>query len=604
MKPMRRLFVAALALLSSDASAQVLHERVNVGSFHCADGLCSTEAGVKAIEQDGQVLFAPASGAEPRPGEQVFTPQPLAPVEVGGSGGGSGGDHPPDRRDVIRSDRETGPEGPEMRFYHAVFNPEIYPFKRMTALDAVKIKPCPDGRPDCDDEALVVFDRDLQLLPVVTRREPGRDAFWGSIVVDLEPERWVPIPSVAADTRILDYKTEPRIELQFARDGADNVFVRSSTGGRHRLTWLSDAPQRYFAGELPRARLSDEPAALLRPVPGPLRARVAKVLAHAGIKVKRSMQLADVLNPLVDYFRAFEVGELPPPSGSMYLDLAMAQRGVCRHRSFAFAITAMAVGIPVRYVENEVHVFVEVYLPGQGWRRINLGGAPLNEEMVGGEGKSLYQAKGGDPFPKPEAFTRGGGPPVKGLEKLAKNDTSNAAYSDGSDGNGGGDGKGHGGHGGSGDGKNPDGKNYDGKNHDGKNPDGKNHDGKNPDGKNYDGKNSDGSDGADGKNGRADSGPPRAATALTVELNAQSSFRGESVEVSGTLTSANADAANLPIEIFLDGPGGAVRVAETVTTADGRYRAVVEIPRDLPLGDHRVFARTRGDERRAPSRSK
>jgi hypothetical protein len=61
------------------------------------------------------------------------------------------------------------------------------------------------------------------------------------------------------------------------------------------------------------------------------------------------------------------------------------------------------------------------------------------------------------------------------------------------------------------------------------------------------------------------------------------------------------EAGGLPVEIYLAASGGAVRVAEVVTAADGRSRASVEVPADLPLGDHRVVARTRGDARRAPS---
>ena len=71
-----------------------------------------------------------------------------------------------------------------------------------------------------------------------------------------------PLPSVAADARILAARTEPPVEVTFARDGADNQYVMSPAGGRHRLIWLTDAPARYFGGELPAGlRLADEPRA-------------------------------------------------------------------------------------------------------------------------------------------------------------------------------------------------------------------------------------------------------------------------------------------------------------------------------------------------------
>ena len=91
------------------------------------------------------------------------------------------------------------------------------------------------------------------------QKRPGRDAFWGSIVLDLEPGKWLPIPSVSADTQMLAYSLSPNAQLAFAKDGADNFFVMSQSGGRHRLTWLSDAAQDYFGGEVPRGlRLRDQ----------------------------------------------------------------------------------------------------------------------------------------------------------------------------------------------------------------------------------------------------------------------------------------------------------------------------------------------------------
>ena len=40
-------------------------------------------------------------------------------------------------------------------------------------------------------------------------------------------------------------------------------------------------------------------------------------------------------------------------------------------------ITANALGIPTRLVENEAHAFVEVWFPERSWQRIDLGGAAL-----------------------------------------------------------------------------------------------------------------------------------------------------------------------------------------------------------------------------------
>jgi len=593
-----------LLLVALPAAAQVLHEPVTVGTLRCSGGVCVSGDrhdgnGVRAIEEDGHVLHEPGEPAEAKPGEQVFTPQPPVPVEVGGSGGaGGGGDAPPDRRDIIRTDRDTGPEGDEPHVYHMVFNPEPYPYKRMTALDDVRIQPCRIPQPGCNDEVLVVHDTEKHQLAVTgPTPERGRDLFWGSIVIDFEPGRLVPIPSVAADSSILQARTEPPVPVTFFKDGADNYFVRSTAGGRHRLIWLSDAPRVYFGGPLPDdVLIEDEPRELRRKLPARLRERTDRVLAHIGVKATRRSTLESVLDPLVNYFRAFEVGDLPPPTGSSYCDLALAQKGCCRHRSYAFAITAMAAGIPVRYVENELHVYVEVYVPRLGpdgtglWRRINLGGAAIHEQLVGGEGKTLYAEKGGDPFPQPPAFAKGAEPPVGlppgGTTGGGANGSANASGNANGDGNANGN-------------ANANGKASAAANAGAGGPSSARSDGKRVDLAVLDAQAA--REGASAQQGK----PKRVATRITVEaLSGRGTFRGESVDVSGAVRVDGGDGGGLPVEIYLDGPHGAVRVGETSTEPSGHWHTAVEVPKELELGDHRVVARTRGDDKRAPSSSR
>jgi hypothetical protein len=47
---------------------------------------------------------------------------------------------------------------------------------------------------------------------------------------------------------------------------------------------------------------------------------------------------------------------------------------VCRHRAYAFVLSALALGIPARLVRNEAHAWVEVS-DGLTWHRVDLGGA-------------------------------------------------------------------------------------------------------------------------------------------------------------------------------------------------------------------------------------
>jgi hypothetical protein len=554
---------APLIVVATVAWGEVLHERVTVGNLTCKDGVCTTGNGKPvAVDQKGELHPAPEDGVQPKPGEQIYTPKPER-VEAGGAAAPPG-EFPPERRDVIRPDRETGPEPPGKHYYHEVFDPTIFPYKRMTALDAVELGPCGTPAPGCEEERLVVRDPRLEEIHIGPGRG-ARDGFWGSIVVDLEPGKWLPIPTPGASPSILTARTEPEVFLRFARDSADNLYVQSPAGGRHRLLYRVESPSSYFGGELPAGvRLGDEPGELLPPMPISTQKRVRTFLQRAHIQADRNMPLGQVLNPLVAWFRAFETGDLPLSSGNSYLDLACSQKGCCRHRSYAFAVTAMSIGIPARYVENELHVFVEVYLPRIGWRRINLGGALLDEELLNADNKPAHQPRGGDPFPQPRQFNAGAEPP----RPPPPSSESSASSSSSSGGSGPGSGPGVGGGKGGPESRDP------------------------------------GLPWVNLDEPPARAEPPRAHTSLTVELQTRDTFRGDTIEVTGRLRAEGADAGGLPVEIFLQGPSGGLRVGAATTDPDGSFRALIDIPRNLPLGDHRVVARTRGDGKRAPSRSR
>lgn len=560
----RAIALWALFGFAAGARAQVLHERVLVAGVRCANGVCWRDGraaeGAAAILVDGEMLSAPSASVQPLPDEPVYTPAPeRQPPERSATTDDSVPGGSPERRGRVAMDRQTGPEPPGTRLYHEPFNPAIFPFKRMTALDAVAA-----------DESLVLAERSQarQRLRVLgaDRREAARDAFWGSIVIDLAPERWVPLPSVAPDARILAARVEPRVELDFARDGGDNQYVRSPSGGRHRLVWLSDASQRYFAGEIPAGlRLADEPR-LPQPVPPVVRRRAARVIARLGLEARPSASLARTVDVLVAWFRAFSPGEPPARTDSTYLDLALAQKGSCRHRSYAFVITALALGVPARYVENELHVFVEVMVPGSGWRRINLGGALVDEQVSGADGKVPYRPRGADPFPQPPEFAAANDavPPQPQALKEAAHERARAAGGRvGAGGSAGGDGGGR--------------ARVD----------------------------------LDKLDAEAPAGAPGARTSratvptqVTVRVAARDAFRGDRVDVSGAVASADGKPGGLPVEIYLDAPGGALRVGDTLARDDGSFQVTIEVPRNLPLGEHRVVARTPGDASRRPSRSR
>src|SRR4051812_9764894 len=93
---------AALAVAAGGGAApraeppgDVLHEYVPLGPLRCEGGKCRRAgagqgdegAGAlpEAIEAGGDVVDAPAGGAFPQEGEQVYAPQPLEPVVAGGT---------------------------------------------------------------------------------------------------------------------------------------------------------------------------------------------------------------------------------------------------------------------------------------------------------------------------------------------------------------------------------------------------------------------------------------------------------------------------------------------------------------------------------------
>jgi hypothetical protein len=296
-------------------------------------------------------------------------------------------------------DDNTGPDGTLQ--YVSVFNPDVLPFKRMTTFDAVG-----------DDYTLHVARTVLTEIPVGgTTDAKTRDRFWGDVLIQLKPGIDVPLPSVAPDMRILSYEVKPKIALKFSKDGADNFYVRSDesgASGQYRLVFYADADAGYFAPQLPPRKLTVNQ--LIAQTPPELKNLIPQAVRHEAevtlnkIGVYKDYDLGIAFNKLVQYFRAFQAGQIANPTGNIYRDLCDSQAGVCRHRSFAFMVTANALGIPTRYVQNEAHAFVEVWFPIRGWQRVDLGGAALRMNVTGADNKTLHRPRSDDPFAKPPEY--------------------------------------------------------------------------------------------------------------------------------------------------------------------------------------------------------
>ncbi len=103
--------------------------------------------------------------------------------------------------------------------------------------------------------------------------------------------------------------------------------------------------------------------------------------------------MADVVEKALRYFQSkdFQYTLNPPPLGDASVDdfLFKTRKGYCEHYASAFAFLMRAAGIPARVVagylggelnpygnylivrQSDAHVWVEVWLPGRGWTRID-----------------------------------------------------------------------------------------------------------------------------------------------------------------------------------------------------------------------------------------
>ncbi len=119
------------------------------------------------------------------------------------------------------------------------------------------------------------------------------------------------------------------------------------------------------------------------------------------------MRPREVLTKLVEYHRSFEASDDPPRGRrDIYLDLSLSKKGVCRHRAFAFVISALGLRIPARMVTNEAHAWVEVH-DGTLWHRIDLGGAAANFETNTSAQDQPLHTPPPDPFAWPPGASAG-----------------------------------------------------------------------------------------------------------------------------------------------------------------------------------------------------
>ncbi len=331
------------------------------------------------IENRGDEMEVNAQGAPQ-------TPDGRQPPEHNG---------PFNTEELARPDRQTTLDS-ELAYF-TVFNPSVVPWKRGASRDEVH-----------DDYSLGI--RDPRAFRIEIKDGPVRadhERFWGSLLIHMRPGVRIALPSVAPQATILRYQTEPPTFLEFSKDTADNFFVQGEREGTVRLNYLMEAHTSYFGGDLdPKLKVRDLPSRNRPRLPPAVQKSADAAIEVIG--VDRSASLPVQLDALVAYFRSFEARDFPADalSQDIYLDLTLNKVGVCRHRAFAFVVTAQALGIMARYVHNEAHAFVEVLIPRRGWLRIDLGGAAVDFNVHNASDKLLHSPPDVDPFTQPESFAR------------------------------------------------------------------------------------------------------------------------------------------------------------------------------------------------------
>jgi transglutaminase-like putative cysteine protease len=282
--------------------------------------------------------------------------------------GGTTTDDSPDA--TYEPDRDT--RRPKVETYDDPFSPSTAPFKRLRAFDWIDT-----------DYSLTVRDKALHPVRVGGSVAVVDEPFYADLSVDVVPSQPARIPSVGPSARILHMHVNPEVPVEMLHDGADNWFIRSTSSVRVHLVMELAIARDTFGRDFDDVDWGvldavEAAAAKASRFPTSHAHDAAYALVAQAIGISRAQRPRDVVRKMVEYFRDFAPSdETPTGHNDIYLDLALSRKGVCRHRSFAFLVTAIAIGIPARMVTNEAHAWVEAY-DGRLWHRIDLGGAAAN----------------------------------------------------------------------------------------------------------------------------------------------------------------------------------------------------------------------------------
>ncbi|MCX6666419.1 MAG: DUF4129 domain-containing protein [Euryarchaeota archaeon] len=229
-----------------------------------------------------------------------------------------------------------------------------------------------------DDYTTIVADQTLK--PLELSDEQFSHVFRG--VIPLQggySGTVIAIPSVSPNANIISFSSSlPDVSFDFFKDGADTYYVSSTNNWYSQditLTILTSAPSSYYDFMIPESiALKDIPAIVKHTPSESVRSAAAVVIDILGLTGETNVK--KIVYTMFDYFANFTAGEIPSAEEQpdLYLAIALAQHGACFPRSFAFFITANSIGLPTRLITNDCHAFVEIYIPPDGWKMLDLGG--------------------------------------------------------------------------------------------------------------------------------------------------------------------------------------------------------------------------------------
>ncbi len=511
------LVVMATARLADGSVDAILHERIdNDPHDDIAMGVVVEGNIPAALETRSGTFSAPDPSRPPSDREAAATR--TSDSSVGG---------------MFTPDRNT--QRPDVLPYDDPFSPSMTPFKRLVAYDAVSA-----------DFSLYVSNSSLSPVALDSKVGAQDERFYGDIVVDASTTSHVRIPTVGPGTRLVHARFgvgSRDVPFRIVHDGADNWFLDASETVRGRLVVDLAIPRTAYGGDFADANWTDLPSAPA--VPPNVFNAVGDVTRHIGLT--RYDRPREVVNKLVAYFRSFQDSEEPPkPEHDIYTDLALSKKGVCRHRAFAFMITALGVGIPTRMVTNEAHAWVEVH-DGTLWKRIDLGGAGrfLNTDLSRNADPYVPPA---DPFSWPPNSTSG--EDMTNASRASDRPKPSASGT------------------GSNSSKPP----------------------PSP---------SNSSSSSSSNTPHPDSEDNRPTTTLVIEVTEPNALRGAAIHVKGSAKADGDACAHLSVDVLLQDThtGRKTRVGGLATNDKGDFNGAIVLPQSVSLGDYSVVVRTLGDAR-------